>query len=39
MFEPTAPRAGRDQLPWWAWVGVALMGAVNVAVVVAALLR
>jgi hypothetical protein len=39
MSEPTAPGTGRDQLPWWAWVGVALLGAVNVAVVVAALLR
>jgi hypothetical protein len=39
VFEPSTPDAGPDQLPWWAWVGVALLGAVNVAVVIAALLR
>jgi hypothetical protein len=39
VFEPTPHDPGSDHLPWWAWVGVALLGAVNVAVVVAALLR
>ncbi len=39
MFEPSAHDPGRDRLPWWAWAGVALLGAVNVAVVVVALLR
>jgi hypothetical protein len=39
VFEPSAHDTGRDHLPWWAWVGVAALGAVNVAVVVVALLR
>jgi len=36
---PVTGPAGADRLPWWIWVGVAALGAVNVAVVLAAFLR